>query len=110
MDILLSSIKYIAQDKVGIDTIKGQLPDNPLEKYTDIPSLLNGIFELAYFFVGLISVVFLIIGGYQYLTAAGNDEKTKSATKTITGAIIGIILVLAAVAIQYTIVKLLGAN
>ena len=43
-----------------------------------------------------LSVIALIIGGYQYLTAYGSEEKHKNAQKTITYAIIGLILALTA--------------
>jgi type IV secretory pathway VirB2 component (pilin) len=45
------------------------------------------------FFIGL-AVLVLIIGGYQYITSAGNPEAIQKAKSTITGAIAGIIIVI----------------
>ncbi len=51
------------------------------------------------FLIGLavaLSVVALIIGGYQFMTAYGNEEKHKNAQKTITYALIGLVLAITA--------------
>ncbi len=42
------------------------------------------------------SVIVLIIGGYQFITAYGNTEKHDAAKRTITYALIGLILALTA--------------
>ena len=58
------------------------------------------------FMIGLavaLSVIALIIGGYQFMTAYGNEEKHKSAQKTITFALIGLILAITA----YGIVRII---
>lgn len=52
---------------------------------------------------GLVAVVFLIMGGFQYITAQGNEEQTKKATATLLNAVIGIIIIFAAFAIVYTV-------
>jgi hypothetical protein len=39
---------------------------------------------------GLASFVILIIGGFQYLTSAGDPKQTQKASSIITGAIIGL--------------------
>lgn len=43
--------------------------------------------------VGIISVLFLIIGGFQYVTSRGNEEQAETAKKTLANAIIGLIVV-----------------
>jgi len=54
---------------------------------------------------GLVAVVYLIIGGFNYITAGGNEENTKKATKTLLNAIIGLVVIFAAYAIVFTIQK-----
>lgn len=60
---------------------------------------------IPYFFVlaGLALFGFLIFGGFELLTSAGNPEKVKSAQAKITSAIIGFIIIFAA----YWIVQVL---
>lgn len=43
-----------------------------------------------------LAVVALIFGGYQYMTAYGDEEKYKVAQKTITYAVIGLIIAITA--------------
>ncbi|MFH1546586.1 MAG: hypothetical protein ABIE14_04375 [Patescibacteria group bacterium] len=53
-----------------------------------------------------LAVVFLVIGGYQYLTAVGNDEQIKSAHKTITWSLAGLLLAMLAFAIVQILVNI----
>ncbi|MCK5471685.1 hypothetical protein KAI54_00665 [Candidatus Gracilibacteria bacterium] len=53
-----------------------------------------------------LAVVFLIFGGYQYLTSVGNDEQIKSAHKTITWSLAGLLLALLAFAIVQILVNI----
>ena len=54
--------------------------------------------------VGLIAVLFLIIGGFRYITAGGNEETAESGKKTIINAIIGIIIVI----LSFVIVRVIS--
>jgi hypothetical protein len=53
---------------------------------------------------GLIAVLFIIYGGFRYITSAGNDETAESAKKTIINAIIGLVVVI----LSYVIVTVIG--
>ncbi len=44
----------------------------------------------------VISLVFIIIGGYMWMTSAGNPDKVKQAQGTLTWAILGLVLILLA--------------
>lgn len=67
-----------------------------------IPFVITYAIRLA---IGL-AVIALIVGGYQYLTAYGDDEKHKNAQKTITYAIIGLIIAITAFGIVKIITSL----
>ena len=41
-----------------------------------------------------IAVIFLIIGGFQYVTAHGNEEQSESAKKTMQSAILGLAVII----------------
>lgn len=85
--------------------------DNPAEGLLvgtdDFRTLLVDIIEILLYFAGGIAVLFLIIGGFQYIAARGNEETTEKAKKTITGAIIGIIIIVMAFAIVAIVNSLL---
>ena len=67
-----------------------------------IPFVITYAIRLA---IGL-AVIALIIGGYQYLTAYGDEEKHKNAQKTITFAVIGLIIAITAFGIVKIITSL----
>lgn len=54
-------------------------------------------------FLGILAVVIVIYGGFLYVTAAGQEEQATKGKKSITYAIIGIILILGSFAIVNTI-------
>lgn len=49
---------------------------------------------------GAVAVIFMVIGGYHYITSSGHPEKLEKAKKTLLYSGIGLVIVLAA----YTIV------
>ena len=55
--------------------------------------------------LGIVFILFTIYGGFLYMTASGNEDKTKKALSIITQALIGLIVILAAYAITYLIFK-----
>ena len=63
--------------------------------------LITRISNILLLLVGLVAVLFIIIGGFQYITSAGNPENVSKAKNTILYAIIGIIVTL----LSYAIVK-----
>lgn len=86
------------------------------EKAPEPPSPINfeNIEDLAWTFVnyflaiaGLVAVVFIILGGFQYIISQGNEETSKKAQKTLTYAVIGLVVVLAAYAIKTTVIDII---
>lgn len=52
---------------------------------------------------GIIALLFVILGGFQYMTARGNEEQAESGKKTLTNAIIGLVIVI----LSYTIIAVI---
>lgn len=74
----------------------------------------NGLvyFELQAFLmiIGVVAVVFIMIGGFWYLTSAGNEEQAEKGRKTLVNAVIGLAVVLLAVMIVRVVVNTLGVS
>lgn len=70
-----------------------------LASSTNLMDLIVGIIYLLLFFAGTIAVLFVVIGGFWYLTSGGNEETAEKGRKTVTNAIIGIIIVVMSYAI-----------
>jgi hypothetical protein len=50
-------------------------------------------------FLGIIAVVIILLGGFKWMTAGGNEDKVGEAKKLITAGIIGLVIILCAFAI-----------
>ena len=61
---------------------------------TDLEAVVTSILGIAARLVGIAVFIMLIVGGFQYLTAMGDPKKVEGAMKTITGAIVGIALII----------------
>lgn len=59
-------------------------------------ALIHNILNYILSFTGAIMVILIVIAAIKYLTSAGNEEKTENAKKSLTGAIIGLFLILGA--------------
>jgi hypothetical protein len=56
-------------------------------------------------FLVLIAVIIILIGGFKWMTAGGNEEQVGGARKTIIAGVIGLIIVLAAYAIASFVIN-----
>jgi uncharacterized membrane protein len=57
--------------------------------------------------IGVLFIGLMIYGGYNWMTAGGNEEKVKTAKGTVTEAAIGLIVVIGAYAISYFVLEFL---
>ena len=73
----------------------------------DVGSLIARIIQILLGFLGVIFLVLMILGGFRWMTAAGNEESIKHAQGTIKTAIIGLIIILAAYSITYFVFRYL---
>ncbi|MBI5037527.1 MAG: hypothetical protein HZC01_02385 [Candidatus Kerfeldbacteria bacterium] len=71
----------------------------------DLESTVINVVQWVLGFLGLIAVIMILIGGFQWITAGGNEEKVASAKKVISAAVIGLIIVLLAWAIVIFVVS-----
>ncbi len=71
---------------------------------TSISSFIIKIINIALTVAGLIAVLFLIVGGFRYITSAGNEETAEQAKKIITNSIIGIVVII----LSFVIVRVIS--
>lgn len=116
--ILLPASFALAEEPVGRDgfgfnsvanvaTNAGYSPSNDLTLDQRISSLVATFLSL----LGVIFMVLMIYGGYNWMTAAGDEAKIDKAKDTIRAAIIGLIIVIAAYGISvFVISRIWGAG
>lgn len=76
--------------------------------YDDInnPNIVIGtVIEMSLSLLGIIFIILIIYGGYQWMYAKGNEEQVKKAKEIIMAAIIGLVIVVAAYAISYFVIS-----
>jgi len=66
--------------------------------------LIADIVNVALALIGIVAVVYLIWGGVTYITAGGDAEKAGKGRVAITNAIIGIIIIVAALVIYNAVI------
>lgn len=71
-------------------------------KLNDVWIVVANLVQMALFLAGLLAVVFIIIGGIMFITSSGNPDNVARARKTLTSALLGLIVaVLASTIIGY---------
>jgi hypothetical protein len=69
----------------------------------DFPSHIMAVYNFGLWVVGLAALLMISIGGFIYITSAGNNSQTGKAKAIITDAIIGILMALTSYLLLYTI-------
>lgn len=71
-----------------------------------LPKILLAVFEILLRVAGILAVVFVVVGGFQYLITTGEPDKAKGARTTIINALVGLVIAMLATAV----VNLIGNN
>ena len=94
---------------VAIGLAQAQGPDIP-EINVDIWEILDRALNWFFGIAIVIAAIMLVYAGFNYVTAAGNEEKIKTATKTLIFALIGVAIALLAKGLPLLIQEFLQGN
>lgn len=83
------------------EIIKGDFP------FEDLGTLIGSIITGILFILGLVVFVFILQGGFMYITSGGDAEKVSEAGKKITYAILGAVIIIASYALLRVITDVL---
>ncbi len=72
---------------------------------TDISIFVGNIIRALLGLLGILILIFILYGGYLWLVSGGNEQMVKKAKDILTSAFIGLIIVLAAMAITTFIME-----
>ena len=104
MDFQIVRVAYAAP------TILEGLDFNRLFSANGLLGVILNLFNLASYAAGIVSVIFVIVGGITYIISGGNEKAIVRAKSTILWAIIGLIISISAVAITTFIISSLKGN
>ncbi len=82
--------------KYGADTGLGS---------TDIRTTIAKIIRVAMSLLGIVAVVIVLIGGFKWMTAGGNDDQVGEAKKWIFSGVIGLAIILSAYALASFVIN-----
>ena len=92
----------------GFDPPSADGYDPTLTQQTNLRDFIVNAVNFGLGFLGLIAVIVVIYGGFMYVTAAGEEEKTTKGKQSIMYAMIGIIIILVSYALVNTVIKGVG--
>ena len=72
---------------------------------TDPRDVVANVIKVVLGFLGTIAVVLIIVAGFQWMTAAGSEDKIAKAKKIMTAAVIGLVIVLMAYALSTFVIN-----
>lgn len=77
-------------------------------RFFDLGDILTTLLPYIFVLAGIILFGYLIMGGFEFLTSAGNPEKIKTAQKKLVNAIIGFVIIFAAFWLVQILEEILG--
>ncbi|MBI4119494.1 MAG: hypothetical protein HY456_01440 [Parcubacteria group bacterium] len=83
-------------------------PQAPVTRIEDLIRVLNTLVNWLFAILMIIAVIFIFYAAYLYLTAGGDPEKVKTATKQLVFAAIAIAVALIAQGVKFVVSQLLG--
>lgn len=81
---MLSSLRLLADAQTASETLK---------------SGISPLFSTMITIAAVLCILFVVFGGYYYMTSAGNPEKLERAKKTLRNAFVGLVVILSASAL-----------
>lgn len=105
--LALVVMPFVAQAQFSVPDanlgIGGEAAPN-VPNQASISELILRVINILLAIAGLVAVIFLIIGGFRYITAGGNEETAESGKRTILNAIIGIVIII----LSFVIVRVIS--
>ncbi|MFH0873770.1 MAG: hypothetical protein V1846_02920 [Candidatus Komeilibacteria bacterium] len=74
----------------------------------DLKITIANIVQIVLGFLGILTVLIILLGGFKWMTSGGNEDKIDEAKKLISAGVVGLVIVLAAYAIATFIVGNIG--
>lgn len=85
----------------GLDFVDGTNPDMSEEDgiklgAKDPRAMVAQLINVVLTLLGIVAVIIVLLGGFKWMTAAGNEDKVAEAKKLLGAGVIGLVIILAA--------------
>jgi len=75
----------------------------------EIQVTISNIVRIVLGFLGILTVLIILLGGFKWMTSGGNEEKIGEAKKLISAGVVGLVIILAAYSIAGFVINNLSA-
>ncbi|MDD3711614.1 MAG: pilin [Patescibacteria group bacterium] len=94
---LMASPVGASNDTFGLDFVNGTTGGNGIalgqkDPRTMVAQIINVVLTI----LGIVAVVIVLLGGFKWMTAGGNEDKVSEAKKLLGAGVIGLVIILAA--------------
>lgn len=99
-----------AQQLEADDILDSEFGDSTGLGQGDLETTIGGIIRVILGLLGVIAVCIVLLGGFRWMTAGGNEEKVSEAKRLLLAGVIGLAIILSAWAISsFAIESLMSA-
>jgi hypothetical protein len=76
----------------------------------DLKETIGGVINIILGFLGILTTLIILMGGFKWMTSQGNTEKVDEAKKLIGAGIVGLVIILTAYAVSRFVLSELYAQ
>lgn len=105
LGLLLLPVAVFAQEENWLNLVNNLIGPTPILANADLIRIIFSAIQYVLAFLGVVAVVVIIIGGFMWMTAGGNEEKVGKAKKVLIQGLIGLVIVLLAFAIATFVIN-----
>ena len=96
----------VMPEKVSAYDLSGGATAAKTDDMTDsLPTTVSNIISVVLYAIGIVAVVMMILGGFQYITSSGDAAKVTKAKNTILYGIVGLVIAILAYAIVQFVIN-----
>lgn len=112
--LIQANLTFAQLDGSAITAMEKQdnalLNSSPFEENFTIGAAVATIVKAFLGLLGIIFIFLMVLAGYHWMTAAGDEQKVTKAKDTLRTAIIGLVIIVAAYSITYFVLNAIGKS
>ena len=104
---VMAATPVYAQGAFGQALTKGLTSAAPkeLQGSTNLPAIIGGVVSSLIGFLGVLLFLYLLYGGFKWMTAGGEEKHVKDAVQIIRNAVIGMVIIALSYAIANFVIQ-----